>query len=129
MSYPTDASYDAELAPPSAKVLGSAPIVETSKFHLKPEVTRECWWEQQRAVEALLDTAKGCLGYSSGFCTETERDFLALVGWESVAAHETWAAEERKKKDSVLKRYDELVVGCEGFHVAIKEVMPGASGC
>ncbi|KAF8532631.1 hypothetical protein BDD12DRAFT_901976 [Trichophaea hybrida] len=130
VSYPTDASYDAELNPPSSKILGSAPIIETAKFHLKPEVTRECWLEQQRAVEALLDAGvKGCVGYSSGFCTETEKDFLSLVGWESVEAHETWAAEEKAKQDSVLRRYDELIVGCDMFHVAVKEVMPGASSC
>lgn len=126
MSVPHEATYDAILSPPAANVLSAAPIIEVTKFHLKSSVSRDAWLAQQAAVQKLLDEAKGCKGYASGF-VEGKDEYLVLVGWESVEAHNGWAQAEKEKPDSACNRYVAMVTGAEMCHVAIREVMPGAS--
>jgi heme-degrading monooxygenase HmoA len=101
-------------------LLSKSPVVETAIFHLKDKVSADKWWEQQHAVEKLLDKAEGCRGYSSGFVKESESTFVALVGWDSVEAHQQWAEKEKEEKHSPLHRYRELTKHIEMVHVDMR---------
>lgn len=101
-------------------------MIETAVLKLKKGVTEDQMWEQQEAVNEILDTATGCHGYASGFrVSETSTDsgqyseFVILVAWDSLESHTSWAEKEKEKPDSPLKGYHKLVEKGEMWHVTL----------
>jgi len=123
---PHEATYDAALSPAAANVLGSAPIVEVARFRLKPETSRDAWLACIARGTQLLANDAGCRGYAAGF-VEGKREFLVLVGWDSVDAHSACVAKQKVDPAAPLHEYDTMADGVEMYHVAIREVMPGIS--
>jgi heme-degrading monooxygenase HmoA len=101
-------------------------VIETAVLRLKKEVTEDQMWEQQKAVNEILDTATGCYGYASGFrvpeiSTDSGQysEFVILVAWDSLESHTSWAEKEKEKPDSPLNGYDKLVEKGEMWHVTL----------
>ncbi|KAI5783643.1 hypothetical protein EDC01DRAFT_632199 [Geopyxis carbonaria] len=109
--------------PPTTPIYNTftnAAVLVTAVFRLLPTTTQEQFWQQQLAVQSLLDFAPGCCGYMSGFTVEDYRDFTAIVGWVSVKAHREWREAQIKNPMSPLWGYAPLVEGEGEGHVVIK---------
>lgn len=126
VSVPHEATFDAILSPPAGKVLGAAPIIEVAKLQLKAGVTREAWLAQMVLMQKLLDAIDACKGYAAGF-VEGNDDYLILVGWDTVESHTEWMKGEKATPGSPVHDFGAMIETSEMHHIAIREVMPGAS--
>lgn len=111
--------YHAALKPHPPTPVFMSPVAEVAKFAIA--VTREEWAVLYEEFEKGLKNAPGYKAHSAGWTIEDEKDFVLVIGWESVEAHTSWA-----KTESGVESIKYLISGAGGGHSMFHMRLGGA---
>lgn len=82
--------YHAALKPHPPTAVFASPVSEVAKFSVT--ISKEEWEALFESFGAILRLAPGYRAHSGGWTVENEKDYVTVIGWDSVEAHTVWAA-------------------------------------
>jgi len=101
-------------------VPSGAAVVEWVSFTLAPDTDRVGFVGRARVLEDELRGARGFHGVSSAGVIENESAVVALVGWDSVQAHEDW---KKGQHPDVTKRLLDVFQGKDVANASVWHVV------